>query len=537
MDAPSRERTGAADVLVIGSGVAGAMVAWKLARDGWRVVVLEAGPRITRGETVERFRKTEKFDLSAPYPNAGHAPRPDFGNPRDDYLRFTGEPVRCEYLRVVGGTTWHWSGATIRWLPVEFAMRSTYGVAEDWPIGYGALEAYYAEAEREMGVNGSGHLDSPRSTPYPMTPLPTTYTEQQVIDRLEPHGFPFAVRPTARNAAYYNGRPVCHGNGTCSPVCPVGAKYDAMVHVEKAEDLGVRVIADALAVRIDADEDGTISSVTVRRPDGSRQKFTARCYVLAANGIETPRLMLASAGDHAPLGIANHHDVVGRYFMDHPGVGARLTLPFPVYPGRGPSNTRACHVERDGGFRRRRAGFTVSVYNRLMANDIAAQLVREGVRPPELDRLIDDRARRMIEFDSHTEMLPQHTNRIRLDDRRVDSAGVPGIVIDYALDRYTLAGLDRARALFRRFSAILGAERSDELPPFSHHHLMGTCRMGRDARSSVVDEDCRAHAHDNLYIAGSSVFPVGGTANPTLTIAALALRLGDHLNHRLRQAS
>jgi choline dehydrogenase-like flavoprotein len=169
----------------------------------------------------------------------------------------------------------------------------------------------------------------------------------------------------------------------------------------------------------------------------------------------------------------------------------------------------------------------MAIYNHLNLHDMVDDLLLKGHRPPDLDDLIEYRAQRFVEFDSHVETLPDPENRIRIDAGRPDSSGMPGIVIDFRIDEYTRAALDRASVLFRQIGQTLNAVEVSEMEPFSHHHLMGTTRMGRSHRDSVVDPDGRVHAHRNLFIAGSSVFPTGGTANPTLTIAALSLRLAD----------
>jgi choline dehydrogenase-like flavoprotein len=363
--------------------------------------------------------------------------------------------------------------------------------------------------------------------------MPPSYLDRVITRRLRAHGFTFLARPTARNSVAYDGRPACQGYSTCSPICPTGAQYAAIDHVRKAEALGVRVVEDALVTRLEVGESRTIRALVYRRPDGVERTLTARAYVVAANGIETPRLMLASRGERTPNGVANSSDQVGRHLMDHPGVSFRMLVPDPVYPGRGPDTTVNCYAFRDGPFRRSRAGWTLSLYNGAHLHDITAELLREGVVPPELDRQIRYRATREIEFDTHLELLPSPDNRVRLDDGRRDTAGLPLVRVHYRIDEYTRRGVDDARQVLRRIARILGAERVRDRGLFSHHHLIGTTRMGDDPRGSVVDREGRTHDHPNLFIAGSSVFPTGGTANPTLTIAALALRLGETLRQRL----
>lgn len=516
------------------------MLACELARHGIKVVVLEAGPRVTRAQIVAELAATHKLDLSGAYPNTALAPRPDLSERTDRYHVNEGpDRFECEYLRVVGGTTWHWGGVAIRMLPIEFAMKTNYGVGLDWPVSYTELEPYYLRAEKEMGVCGDDNvdLDSPRSGPYPLTPMPQSYLDRVFRGRVESQGFKFVPRPAARNSLPYDDRPACHGFNTCSPICPTGAQYSAMVHVTKAEALGVRVLDEALVSRLDVDESGMIRSLAYRRPGGAEQTLSARAYVIAANGIETPRLLLASRSARFPNGIANRSDQVGRNLMDHPGLSFRMLMPVPVYAGRGPEGNVMCNGFRDGPSRPLRAGWIMALYNRLHLHDIANELLEQNVRPPELDRQIRYRAIREFDLDTDHEVLPNPENRIRLDEKQRDSAGIPLVRINFRIDPYTRRSIAHGRRVLRRIGMLLGATRIRDRGVFGRHHLIGTTRMGNEPRSSVVSRECRSHDHRNLYLVGSSVFPTGGTANPTLTIAALSLRLADAVRSALRAPS
>lgn len=526
------------DVVVIGSGIAGMMCAWRLASNGLKVLVLEAGPRIRRADIVQEFTKTHKLDLSAGFPNVEWAPRPDWGTPHDTYMRQTGPDIwRAEYLRVVGGTTWHWSGLSIRWLPSDFRLRSRFGVGVDWPITYDDVEPYYLAAEREMGVSGDDSADdgSPRSAPFPLPALPRSYSDKVITDRLARIGTRVITRPVARNSREYDGRPQCVGFGICSPICPSAAQYCADVHVTKAESLGVRILENARVDRIEATADGMITAVHFGRPDRSTDSATGRIYVLAANGIESPRLLLASATDLMPRGIANRSDQVGRNYMTLPGISVRMLMPEAVYVGRGPDVGVGIYDYRDGEFRKTEAAFSVGVNNRLRLHDIVNHYLKAELPIAELDRAIRDHALRQIEIDTHLEQLPQPDNRVTIDWSDRDSAGQPRIVLSYSVGEYEKRAFASNHQLFDKLIAALGAREFERSGGSYHHHLMGTLRMGREARASVVDLFCRAHDHPNLFVAGSAVFPTGGTANSTLTIAALALRTADAIARQMQQ--
>lgn len=524
------------DVLIIGSGVAGALTGWKLARNGVKVVILEAGPRIDRAEIVKGFTDTHKLDLSGGYPNETWAPRPDWSTETDPYIDQIGPDItRIEYLKVVGGTTWHWAGVANRLTPVEMRMKSAYGVGFDWPISYDDIEPWYCEAEREIGVAGDSKTDdgSPRSRPYPLPMVPHSYSDKIIMQATKKIGMLFVPRPGARLTRDYDGRSQCQGFGTCSPICPTGAQYNASVHVEKAEKLGAMLYENTRADKIICDDKGRITGVHATTKDGTRITAKAKVFVLAANGVESPKLLLMGVNENRPTGLANSSGKVGRYFYDHPGVYCRFIMPRPVWP-RGPENTMTSYSFRDGPFRKKRAGWAIAIYNRPHINDITRELLVSGLEPPELDAELKRRVVSQLEADSHMEQLPDEANGITLDWAKKDSAGQPVMRLHYALGDYEKAGIAHTRSMFDKMINATGAQMISVSEPFAHHHLMGMTMMGNDPKTSVVDAECRTHDHKNLFVVSSSVFPTGGCANPTLTIAALALRAGETILKQLK---
>jgi choline dehydrogenase-like flavoprotein len=268
------------DVVIVGAGVAGALVAWRLGEVGLKVALIEAGAaEVDRTAAVNAWGAAANKSLGSPYP--GGAPGPEHADGPSPYYDQAGpENFLSTYERIAGGSTWHWLGHTPRLLPNDFRMASRYGVAVDWPIGYDDLEPWYCEAEVALGVAGDDEawanvLGAVRSRPFPMPPIWPSWSDTYVahaVDGLMIDGQRIAVlaTPAARNSRPYDGRPPCAGNASCIPICPIGAKYDGFVHVVKARATGaVEMIAPATATRLYVGEGARIEAVLVRLADGS----------------------------------------------------------------------------------------------------------------------------------------------------------------------------------------------------------------------------------------------------------------------------
>lgn len=516
------------EVVIVGSGVAGALIAHRLALAGKDVLLLEAGPRLTRWELVERFRnQANKLDFQKPYPSSEHAPHPQF-LPDNHYLIQKGEhPYDVQYLRAVGGTTWHWAGSTWRFLPNDFQLHSLYGVGRDWPLDYDELEPWYFRAEQELGVWGPNdeELGSPRRQPYPMAPLPLSYNEQRVKNRLNGSGYRVVSEPAARNSRPYDERPTCCGNNNCMPICPIGAMYNGIFHVDKAERAGARLLENAVVYQLEVDEQQRIRAARYKDPRGGEHRVQGRSFVLAANGIETPKLMLLS-------NVGNRSGMVGRNLMDHPGTAVSFQADEALWPGRGPQEMTSLVDFRDGEFRRDYAAKKIHLSNLARTEEVTRELLNRQplLLGPALQAQILERAARFVRFDSFHEILPRPDNRILPSRSEKDALGIAKPELHYALDDYVRKSAAHTREVYAHAAELLGGTEVRFHDDFANNnHIAGTCLMGADPLDSVVDRDCRSHDHANLFIAGSSVMPTVGTVNCTLTLAALALRLADLL--------
>ena len=584
------------DVVVVGGGTAGALIAKRLTHAGMRVLMLEAGPG-TPADFDGYLRHLEHFYASsakgpeAPWPPSPNAPQPDTGDIKsgDGYFVQNGpHPYASSYTRLLGGATLHWLGVSLRMLPEDFEMRTRHGVGRDWPLGYGDLEPYYRAAELELGVaadvadQAHSGVEFPPGYDYPMERIPPSYSDQvlaSAVDGMEvtvgKERFALKVRnyPAARNgmprgdyepigavderragqALAHDLGQRCQGNTACTPICPVQAKYNAAKTIAQAQRERLEVLTQAIVTKLHVDPtSGAVESVEYQRyddPGSSRhtvQRARARVFVLAAHAVENAKIMLASGagGDH-----------VGRHLMDHPCLYAWGLSPVPVGPFRGPLSTAGMDDVRSGAFRARHAAFRFDIGNDGWRSPTGApettvaKAVAEGLRGAELRARLNDNLSRQVRMSLAVEQLPSADNRVTIDPRYVDPLGNPRPVIDYHIDEYTLDGMaaasDVASAMFAQadivdctnpeegawFPSVTHGERT-----FHYHgmgHFGGTHLMGAASGDSVVDADQRSWEHRNLYLVGSGSMPTMGTSNPTLTLAALALRTADKIESEL----
>ena len=534
-----------ADVVVVGSGVCGAMVAHEAVRAGLSVLILEAGPRGERGDYWQRFMSLPadnraRGDMQSPFPQSPYAPFPMFGN--DDYLILKGRDAgafRQGYLRVVGGTTWHWSGLCWRHLPVDLRLKSTYGVGRDWAISYEDLEPYYTKAESEMGVSGPSDpaMQSPsqRSAPYAMESIAYGTADRRFADVATRGGYRCVPIPQAKNSRSYDDRPGCCGSNSCLPICPIGALYNGMVHVNKATKLGASLVDQAVVYRIDTDDRNRVTAVHYYDRNKQSQRVTGRTFVIAANGIETPRLLLYAANSRNPRGIANSSDQVGRNMMDHPGIHMSCITKEPMWTGHGPVQQSSIVDFRDGAFRSEYCANRIMMNNQSMAASAGVTAVSMGLVGKRLDAEIRRRAACTLDFSIGFEVLPEPGNRLTLSSEHKDALGIPHPEVTYDVGDYVRKGGDKVRPTLQHIASLLEATDVKITDAYNaNNHVMGGAIMGRDPNNSVVDADCRTHDHENLYIAGGATMPSASCINSTLSMVAVSLMMADRLKQAMK---
>ncbi|MFC6825395.1 GMC family oxidoreductase [Halopelagius fulvigenes] len=531
-----------ADVCIVGAGVAGGLLAHSLSKRGYDVVLLEAGPRFDFDSRLERMERALRPDSQASVW--------DVGGERDAFSSTGPEDYNLNAKRVkgVGGTTLHWVGFTPRYHEKDFEMNSRYGLAADWPIDYETLRPYYADAEERLGVAGADDnpFAPPREESRPLPAFPTGPVDSLYEEACSDLGITLHSAPQARNSEAYDGRSKCVGYSTCHPVCPSGAKYSGDVHVRRAEEEGARVIDRAPVRSLEHDDEGeAVTAAVYDAPEQTGLRQEARTFVLAAGGVEIPRLLLLSASETYPDGLANSSGLVGKYFMEHPAVSVsgRIERPEgqePLYWWPLESHQFYDHEDpRPGSIKLEfQQASEDSPLDALRGFDADARgdLLDpvEGDEPGVGGAHSGDMWR--IRVNGLAEMLPRERNQIRLNRDKTDDRGNP--VPDVALDvgDYERETMNRVIDIGTQILEAMGATdvrtTDPENPRYVAHH-MGTTRMGEDSEASVVDPNLRTHDLRNLYVSSSSVFVTAGAMNPTLTIAALSLRLAEHLDDRL----
>ena len=521
-----------ADFVVIGSGILGSLTALHFLKRGASVLILEAGPRVTRDEIVVRFRNSpRKSDWMSPYPAAPWAPHPVYQPKDDGYLVQAGpDPYPAEYIRVVGGTSWHWAAQAWRMVPNDMRIKSLYGVGVDWPFSYEELDPYYQEAEEIMGVAGAPNTGSPRNKPFPMQPVAEPYAMRRVRERLAPV-YAVVGNTVARNSRTYGGRPACCGNNSCQPICPIDAQYHGGLAATDAEAAGAKLIPNANVYRIEHDAQGRIAAVHYYDPDKASHRVTGKTFILAANGIESPRLLLLSASDKYPQGLANSSGMVGRNLMDHPSTSLTFDAEEELWLGRGPQSPSSINTLRDGAFRSEHSPYRLDFTNISRVAGATQSLINEGIYGPELEKRLRYSAAHELSLKNVLEVLPNPDNRISLSDQK-DAMGIPKPQAHYAIDDYTRKGAEVSKADFARIAELMGGSNlrySKEGSFANNQHICGTMSMGKDAKTSVVDEFGRCHDHENLFITSTGILPTAGTCNSTQTGLAVALRTAQHI--------
>ena len=515
------------DVCIIGSGISAAMVADKLARTGHsKIVVVEAGD--------EAPPVANRYALRGRFLDYGESPWP---NDHLDGYELEG-PLQSRSMQV-GGLAMHWGGVTPRWSPEDFKTRSMFGVGTDWPISYDDLDPFYHEAEELIGVAGEQGPTSmdPRSKPFPMAPLPLTHNLGLLKQWTSDAGITMWSQPSSKNSRPYGGRAECCRNDTCTPICPIGAKYSPdftwnTLRASKRITLYPRTLVRKLAMD---DSSARITSAQAVQTNGKKTtdvEFRAKRFVIAAGYVWSSHLLLVSKNTRMPDGLANRSGNVGKYIGGHRNQQAFIELPLPLYPGMNGQHSlvskQFMRTPPSEKYLRHDLRVWESSYGRAprIRNDAGTLLLGDEIMNDWRTRTKTGVARVRAYYD----VIPHRESGLVLDWKKQNSWGdpLPKITMRDAPESAALRGYsnDSLKLLFARMALagngkVIQVEEDDG---GFQDHPCGGCRMGDDPATSVVDSFGRSHDHENLFVVGAPTCVSAGCANATLTFCALALR-------------
>ncbi|MGZ6641039.1 MAG: GMC family oxidoreductase [Solirubrobacteraceae bacterium] len=499
------------DLLIVGAGAGGTTLAQRLARRGWRIVLLESGPFWDPDrDWVSDEAGSHKIYWTAKRLIGGEDPV-ELGKNNSGHG--------------VGGSMVHYAGYTPRFHPSDFETRSSDGVGSDWPIAYRELRPHYERVERELPVAGQ---DWPWGDPhrYPHAAHPVTGGADRARAGARALGIDMRVGPVAIPNGTFGNRPHCIYRGFCLQGCKVNAKASPLVtHLPDALAHGAEVRADSHAVRVEVDDAGRCTGVTYVR-EGRERFQRAAAVAVAGYSIETPRLLLNSTSPRWPDGLANDHDQVGRYIMVQGAsqVAGRFGELMRQYKGPPPEISSEQYYETDDrrGFAR---GFSIQTVGPLPIG-WAEHVLADGHWGRALREYMRD-YNHWFTLGVLCELLPRAENRVTLAGES-DARGMPIARLDYTQCDNDRANIAFAKGVLRDIWKASGAQ--DTLTIDRYAHLVGGCRMGTRPEESVIDADHRAWGVPNLFVTDGSVMPTQGSANPALTIMALASRLADRLD-------
>ena len=512
------------DVIIIGTGAGGGTLARHLAPSGKRILLLERGDWLPR--------EPENWVVRNVFVDNRYVSDDTWYDPK-------GKPFQPQVHYFVGGATKLYGAALYRLRKEDFGeLKHHDGISPAWPISYDELEPYYTQAEQLYEVHGT-HGEDPTephaSAPYPFPAVSHEPRIQQLADDLAKAGYhpfhaPCGVRLNESNLPYS----ACVRCMNCDGFpCAVHGKSDAEVlGVRPAlEHANVTLLTNAKAVKLETTADGAAVTEIVVERDGATERYAGDLVVLACGAANTAKLLLLSATDRHPNGLANGSDQVGRNYMFHNSQAvlalSREENPTVFQKTLGLNDFYFGSDEHD-----------YPLGNIQMVGKSQADMYR-GEKPGETELApewsLDRVATHAIDFWLSTEDLPRAENRVTVDgDGRLTLAYAPTNEVPkqqlYDKLRSILGKLDLNEGhLIKRFAYM-----KNDIPVAGCAHQAGTCRFGADPATSVVNVDCKAHELDNLYVVDTSVFPSIGAVNPALTAMANSLRVGDHLLERMR---
>ena len=507
--------------IFVGSGVAGATVVRRLLADdpACSILMLEAGP-VVKAKDRRYWWDHALFDRK-PYDYCYDVPGE---NTTVGDIRWGYEGAR---VMAYGGSTLHWGAWSVRYKPEDFHLRSNTGEGADWPIGYEDLEDYYYQAEQHLSVCGdlSESWNKHRAhQPYPRPDFGWTAADGAMIDGFSKAGIEPGKMPIARFRK-------CMTTGTCK-YCPFGSRYTAQDALDELREdprhSNFEVRCESTVTRLLADKKNRVDALEyVDAATGRTHRVSADTFIVCGGTYESAKLLLRSQTSAWPEGIGNHHDLVGRYIVSHSFLRVKGTFPknpghwvqeydFPTLMSR---SFDTPEMQKDGKI--------FLFKNRVLPNVDIGQLMIDGKTRQQIADILSGPMEQ--ELQAFYEEKGQWRNRLTLKPG-TNRFGLPLSRIDYLRNpNFAECATKRLEPMKKVLKAMDCQIQYAAWDDPGGHHATGTCRMGTSPEEGVTDKDMRVFGTDNLFVCSNATFPTCTAVNPTLTLTAMSMRLGDHL--------
>jgi choline dehydrogenase-like flavoprotein len=530
------------DVCVVGSGAAGGVMAKELCEGGAKVVMLEAGSEVP----PSRFL-SHQWPYELPYRGLrGEKQAPFYQGSVSASIRYEDcDHVGVDRIRVVGGRTVHWNAVTLRYAARDFKERSLNGAEEDWPLTYDELAPFYERVEQMIGVCGQDDgLEIVPAGKHYLPPIPWRCSERILKRATDQMGIPLISVRKAVLTVPYDNRPPCHYCGHCMDGCDVSAIFNsATAMLPKAQATGNFTLRqNALAREILVDREGLAGAVSfVDTRTRKEEEVKAKIVVVCCATVESARLLLNSCSPQHPGGLANSNGVVGRYLHGHLGSGVDIYL--DELEGLPPFNqdgaTDHVYIPRYNHLSGKKSyaggwGFQINFESYMFPHQ-ASRVHGYGAG-------YKARVRKMqtgyLMFGSFGKVLSHPGNSVTVDSKQLDEYGIPIPVIHFRFSENDWAlWHDCNRSVLDICSHLKGEvfARFGNAPSGFASHEVGTIRMGRNPRTSVLNSYCQTREVKNLFVTDGSCFTTSSEKNPTLTIMALSLRAADYIKQLRRR--
>ena len=522
------------DICIIGAGITSAMLAQKLSelRPGLSITVVEAGRSIFDFEN--RFKYRERMN------NYGENPWPG------DFIEGQAAAGGISRTMAVGGQALHWGGTCNRFSEEDLRLKSKFGLYTDWPLEWAELEKFYCEAERRLGVSGepSPFPGDKRSEPYPMKPIPLTWSLDRLKEWGDKSGIPFQPTPQAKNTVAYDGRAACIRCGTCD-ICPTGARYSPDFTFKRLLSQKKITLHDRTLIRkLTLDDTKVHDHLGSRREQRTSRKsheYRAKQFVVASGYTWSSHLLLLSANSRFPRGLANRTGQVGKYMNGHAFIQTFIEIDQDILPNMNPQYGLIS-----------RQYFRCSQKDPYVRHDLRIwEAAREAphIKDPNGRILLGDdivkdwrsrSPRGVARVRAYYDVHPAENSELTLDPSTKNKWGDPMPKITHRPDAATQARYAATKQhiqdVFERMARndngkILRTSEGNYLD-----HPAGGCRMGTDPATSVCDNFGRTHDHENLFVVGAPTLPTAGCTNGTLTFVAMTLRSAEEIAKNFKKS-